>query len=74
MRQQQPGVKAWIVDAGLAQVRGGVIERFKSGNGRADQALCYAAWLAARFACVRSSRRFRALASTVRRASGVPRR
>ncbi len=39
VRQQQPGVEARIVDAGLAQVRGRLIERFQRGNGRADQVL-----------------------------------
>ncbi len=72
--QQQPCVETWIVDAGLVQARGGLVERILSGEGRADPAPCYAAWLAARFARVRSSRRFRALASTVRRRSGVPSR
>jgi hypothetical protein len=39
VRQQQPGIEARIVDAGLAQVRGRPIERFPGGNGRADWVL-----------------------------------
>jgi hypothetical protein len=39
VRQQQPGVEARIVDAGLAQVRGRPIERFLGGNGPAGQVL-----------------------------------
>jgi hypothetical protein len=39
VRQQQPGVEARIVDAGLTQVRGRLIERFRCGNGRSDRVL-----------------------------------
>jgi hypothetical protein len=37
--EQHPGFEARIVDAGLAQVPGGMIERFKRGDGGADQVL-----------------------------------
>ena len=47
-----------------AQPLGGAIDRVANR-------VAQAAWLAARFACARSSRRFRALASTVRRPAGV---
>jgi hypothetical protein len=39
VRQQQPGVEAWIVDAGLAQAGGCLIDRFPRGNGSADRML-----------------------------------
>jgi hypothetical protein len=71
MRQQQPGVETRIIDAGFAQERGAPVERFKRGNRGAEQAFGQAAGLAARFAWVRSSRRLRARASTVRRALDV---
>ena len=74
VREQQPCFEARIVDAGFAQVRGGMIECFERGDGGADRVLGQAAGLAARFAWARSNRRFRALASTVRRALGVPSR
>ena len=67
MGQQQPCLQPGVVDAGAAQPFGGAIDRVAN---REDQA----AWLAARFACARSSRRFRALASSVSRPAGVANR
>ena len=64
MGQQQPCLQPGIVDA---RPRAAARRRGRSPADRVAQA----AWLAARFACARSSRRFRALASTVRRPSGV---
>ena len=63
MGQQQPCLQPGIVDARPPQPLGGEIDR-------AANRVVQAAWLAARFACARSSRRFRALASTVRRLVG----
>jgi hypothetical protein len=39
VREQQPGFKARIVDPGLAQMRGGMIERLERGGGGAYQVL-----------------------------------
>ncbi len=67
MRQQQPCLQSGIVDARLPQPLGGEVDRTANRE-------VQAAWLAARFACARSSRRFRALASTVSRLAGVANR
>ncbi len=67
MGQQQTCLQPGIVDARPPQPLGGAIDR--AANREAQ-----AAWLAARFACARSSRRFRALASSVRRLAGVANR
>ena len=67
MGQQQPCLQPGIVDARPPQPLGGEVDR-------AANRVVQAAWLAARFACARSSRRFRALASTVRRLAGVANR
>ena len=65
--EQQSRFQSRIVDACLPQPRG------RQVDGRADR-LAQMAWLAARFAFARCSRRFRALASTDRRPAGVLRR
>jgi hypothetical protein len=65
--QQQPCLQPGIVDARPPQPIGGEVDRVANRE-------VQAAWLAARFACARSSRRFRALASSVRRLAGVANR
>jgi hypothetical protein len=65
--QQQSRFEPWIVDARLPKPLGGEIDRLLDR-------VAQTAWLAVRFACARSRRRLRALASTVSRASGVPSR
>jgi hypothetical protein len=67
LRQQKPRFEPWIVDARPPKPLGGEIDRLLD-------CVAQTAWLAVRFACARSRRRLSALASTVRRASGVPSR
>jgi len=63
-REEQSGLEPRVVDASLAQPFGGDADRLLDCEAQA-------AWLTARFACARSSRRFSALASTDSRPAGV---